>query len=189
MKKTKKAPDVKSMVLIAVFAALSCIGAFIRIPMGSLPFTLQLLFTNLAGLMLGGRRGASSVLLYIFIGLVGLPVFAQGGGPGYILLPSFGYLLGMALGAFLAGRIFEKSRGGFVPAFLAGLLNIAVTYTIGTAYFAAITVFYLGGEIELTGLLLGCCVVFIPGDAISCALGASLASRLCPIIFPEKQAP
>lgn len=184
--KEKKVPDVKSMVLIAMFAALTAVGAFIRIPMGPVPFTLQLLFTNLAGLLLGGKRGGAAVLLYILIGLVGVPVFTQGGGPGYVLQPTFGYLAGMALGAWLSGHVYEKSNGGIKPALLAGLLNIAVTYTVGTAYFAAVKVFYLGGEIELWSLLVGCCFVFLPGDCLSCALGAVLAKQLKPLLLVKK---
>ena len=181
-----KAPNVKSMVLIALFAALTAIGAFIRIPMGAVPFTLQLLFTNLAGLLLGGRRGASAVLLYIIIGLVGVPVFTQGGGLGYVLQPTFGYLPGMALGAWLSGTIYEKSSGSFKSAFLSGLANILITYTVGTGYFAAIKVLYLSETVQLWSLLVGCCFAFLPGDVLSCALGAVLAKRLRPIILVNK---
>jgi BioY family. len=76
------------MILCAQFAALTAVGAFIRIPIPVVPFTLQYLFTMLAGLLLGGKYGGLSVLLYIFIGLIGLPVFTEGGGIGYVFKPS-----------------------------------------------------------------------------------------------------
>lgn len=62
--------DTRDMVLFALFTALIAIGAFIRIPVPFCPFTLQLLFTTLAGLLLGSRRGAASVAVYVLLGLV-----------------------------------------------------------------------------------------------------------------------
>ena len=72
------------MVLCAMFAALIAVGAFIRIPIPYVPFTLQLFFTTLAGLLLGPKLGAASSLVYMITGLIGIPIFTEGGGPGYI---------------------------------------------------------------------------------------------------------
>lgn len=83
--KTIKTTD---MVLCAMFAALIAVGAFIRIPIPYVPFTLQLFFTTLAGLLLGPKLGAASSLVYMITGLIGIPIFTEGGGPGYILSPA-----------------------------------------------------------------------------------------------------
>lgn len=96
---------VKELVLFSLFTALTAIGAFIRVPVPLCPFTLQLLFTTLSGLILGSRKGAASVAVYVALGLSGVPVFTQGGGPGYIFQPTFGYLLGFIAGAWLTGEI------------------------------------------------------------------------------------
>ena len=74
----------KDLVLCAMFVALIAVGAFIKVPVPVVPFTLQFLFTMLAGLLLGPVNGALAVVVYIVLGLVGLPIFTQGGGPGYI---------------------------------------------------------------------------------------------------------
>ena len=95
----------RSMILCALFAALIAAGAFLRIPIPVVPFTLQYLFTMLAGLLLGPRLGATAVGVYIVLGLAGLPVFTQGGGPGYIFQPSFGYIIGFAVAAYVNGKI------------------------------------------------------------------------------------
>ena len=84
--KTSNREKTYKIALVAMFAALSAIGAFIRVPMPMVPFTLQLFFTTMAGLLLGGELGALSVGVYVLIGLLGLPVFTGGGGFSYVLI-------------------------------------------------------------------------------------------------------
>ena len=95
--------SLREMILCAMFVALVAAGAFIRIPVGTDVYTLQFLFTLLAGLLLGARLGATAVATYVLLGLVGVPVFASGGGPGYVLQPTFGYLIGFVLQAWYCG--------------------------------------------------------------------------------------
>lgn len=87
----------REMVLCGLFIALVAVGALIRIPVGSDVYTLQFMFTLLAGLLLGARLGALAVGTYVVMGLVGIPVFASGGGPSYVLQPTFGYLVGFTI--------------------------------------------------------------------------------------------
>ena len=87
----KKKFTTRDLILCALFTALSAIGAFIRIPVPLVPFTLQITFTTLAGLLLGSKKGAISVAVYVLMGLIGIPVFTQGGGFSYVLKPSFGF--------------------------------------------------------------------------------------------------
>ena len=145
--------DTRDLVLFALFTALIAIGAFIRIPVPFCPFTLQLLFTMLAGLLLGSRRGAASVAVYVFLGLIGLPVFTSGGGPSYIFQPTFGYLLG----------------------FIGGLV---IVYACGMVYLALINNVYLGTPISLWTLFVYCFVLPIPGDIFLCIVAAFLARRV-----------
>lgn len=78
----------KDMILCGMFVALIAAGAFIKIPIPVIPFTLQYLFTMMAGLLLGPKKGCLAVLIYILLGLMGLPIFAQGGGIGYLVSPA-----------------------------------------------------------------------------------------------------
>lgn len=73
---------------MALFAALTAVGAFIRIPLGYSSITLQTFFTAMAGCVLGPWYGALSQLVYVALGLVGLPIFTQGGGIGYLMQPT-----------------------------------------------------------------------------------------------------
>ena len=99
----------RELTMTALFVTLITAGAFIRVPLPNCPFTLQILFTTLAGIILGSRLGAISVGIYIILGLIGVPVFTSGGGPGYVLQPTFGYLIGFMVGAYVVGRFSELS--------------------------------------------------------------------------------
>ncbi len=101
----------KGMVLCALFAALTGVGALIAIPLPftPVPITLQTFFIFLAGALLGKYLGALSQLIYLLLGVVGLPVFAKGSsGIGALLGPSGGYLVGFIPAAFLVGYLLER---------------------------------------------------------------------------------
>lgn len=173
----------RDMVLCAMFVALIVAGAFIKIPIPVVPFTLQYLFTMLAGLLLGGKMGALSVCIYMFLGLVGLPIFAQGGGIGYIFQPSFGYIIGFAAGAYVTGNIANKtSRPGFKRLLSANFLGLGIVYLFGMAYYYLISDLYLGTPIGLWPLFLYCFLLAVPGDIVLCIVGAILGKRLIPLI-------
>ena len=108
----------KEITICAMFAALIAIGAFIKIdiplPMYTMHFTFQWFFVLMAGFLLGAKLASLSVLVYLCIGLTGVPVFAAGGGPTYIFRPGFGFLLGFVLAAFLIGLLTEKLRQQFL---------------------------------------------------------------------------
>ena len=156
----------KEMVLFGLFTALIAIGAFIKISVPVCPFTLQLLFTTLAG-------------LYVLLGLAGVPVFTEGGGPSYIFQPTFGYLIGFIAGAWLTGWISER-RGDFSfgKTLFANLAGLLVVYLFGMVYVYIINNFYLGMPIGVWPVVLYCFVLAVPGDICLCILAAMLASRL-----------
>lgn len=173
----------RNMILCALFAALIAVGAFLRVPVPAVPFTLQTFFVALAGLLLGRRLGAASALLYLALGLSGLPIFASGGGFAYVLQPSFGYLLGFVLGAFVTGlvahRRAEPSFGRLTAAAFAGL---GVIYLCGLVYYYLLSLLYLHNPVGLWPLFLYCFLVFVPGDGAMCLVAALAAKRLLPVL-------
>lgn len=179
---TKKS-NTNQLTLCALFVALISIGAFLKVPVPVVPFTLQYLFTMLAGLLLGPTWGMVSVLAYLVLGLMGLPIFAAGGGPAYLFQPSFGYLIGFALGAWVTGKI---AYGQIAPTFGhllgANLVGLGVVYLVGMAYYYAISNFYLGTPIGLWPLFLYCFLLAVPGDLVLCVVGAALGRRLIPLL-------
>ncbi|MDO5558450.1 MAG: biotin transporter BioY [Oscillospiraceae bacterium] len=171
------------MILCALFTALTAIGAFIRIPVPVVPFTLQFLFTMLAGLVLGAKKGALSVGLYALLGLIGLPVFAEGGGIWYLLKPSFGYILGFVAASFVTGRMTETMKEfSFKRTLLANFTGLFIVYAAGMVWYYVICNFVINTPIALWPLFLYCFVLAVPGDICLCFLAAYIFKRLRPIL-------
>ncbi len=170
---------VLKLTLCALFVALTAIGAFIRIPTPLAPFSLQVLFVMMAGIVLGSKLGLASQLAYIFIGLAGIPIFTQGGGPSYVFQPSFGFLLGFAAAAFVIGKVTEHMKQLTVKGlFAAGLAGLAAIYMIGLPYLYLIVNVYLGGEMPVSAVLWSACAIFLPGDMIKIFIAAVLSKKI-----------
>ncbi|MCQ4671557.1 biotin transporter BioY [Lactonifactor longoviformis] len=170
------------MVYAGLFTALIAIGAFIQVPVPGMDyFTLQFLFVLMAGMVLGSRLGAVSVGVYVLLGLLGLPVFAAGGGFGYIFRPSFGYLIGFIAAAFAAGFVTEKLRANSYKKYLwAAFAGFAVTYSIGLVYKYLMLNLYVGEKTAFAMVLADCFPLDMPGDVVLCLVSAMIAVRLVP---------
>lgn len=170
--------NTKMLAQAAVMAALTAVGAFIRFPLGAMSFTLQDMFTVLAGVLLGWKWGAASQAVYVALGLLGLPIFTQGGGLGYVFQPSFGFLLGIipaaALTGYLAGEKGELKK--VVPACIAGL---AVMYLIGVPYMGMILNLYMNKGLSVWTIVKTGLLIYLPGDALKVAVVAAVAPALC----------
>ena len=176
----------KSIVYCGLFTTLIAIGAFIKIPIPVVPFTLQYLFTMMAGLLLGSKLGAISVALYMLLGLVGLPVFAEGGGIWYIFKPSFGYIIGFIVGTFVTGYIAEKmKKKSFLNYLMANLAGLFFVYAIGMIYYYIICNYVINSPIAVWPLFLYCFILAVPGDITLSILGAVLVKRVKPLIGLE----
>lgn len=172
----------KKMTLCALFTVLITAGAFIKIPVPVVPFTLQFLFTMLAGLLLGGRLGALSVGIYAVLGLAGLPIFAEGGGFWYLLKPSFGYIIGFIAASYVTGKLVEISRQLTLGRILiSNFIGLFIVYGVGMVYYYIICNFVINTPIGLWLLFLYCFLLAVPGDICLCFLAAILTKRLKPI--------
>lgn len=166
----------QSLAFVALFAAfLAVLGLIpkIDLPLG-VPITLQTLGVMLAGCLLGARRGALAVLLFVFAVALGLPLLSGGrGGLGVFMAPSAGYLLGWPLGALVTGLVMavlpassagRAALSAFVASCIGGLLTV---HLCGVAGLVAIA--HLSWEQALIGTL-----AFVPGDLLKCALCAGI---------------
>ena len=170
--------------MCAIFTALTAVGAFIKIPIPYMEFTLQFLFTTLSGLLLGAKWGAAAVGAYVVLGLVGVPIFAEGGGFFYVLKPTFGYLIGFIIGTFVTGKIANAVPNPSLKRLLAAnFAGLAIVYILGILYFYfAKNLWIEGGTISFSMTLWYCFVLAVPGDILLCVLAAFLGKRLIPIV-------
>ena len=169
----------RTVILTALMAALTAIGAFLRIPTPISSFTLQFFFTAMAGLLLGPACGALSQAVYVLLGLAGAPIFTAGGGLTYALQPTFGFLLGLIPAAWVAGMLTRRG-GGLARIALACLAALAALYAVGLPYMYAILNFYSGVRYGIWQTVFGGMLIFLPFDAIKIAAASLLAVRLLP---------
>ena len=144
-----------------------------RISENSLGSPLQFFFTAMAGCLLGSGCGALSQLIYVALGLLGLPVFTAGGGFSYVLHPTFGFLLGLIPAAWVIGRLARSTRS-FWRIALAALAGLAVLYAVGLPYMAMILNGYMGKGMDLSAILWAGMLPFLPGDALKILVTALL---------------
>lgn len=181
--KTKNSITIKAIILCAIFAALSAIGAFIRVPLPLIPFTLQFPIVALAGILLGSKYGMISQLVYVLIGLVGFPVFTKGGGLNYIFEPTFGYLIGFIFAAYAIGKYLEKTNKYTVfNILIACIIGIIIDYVIGVGYMYCILSFYLKSDITIWGASFSGAIVFLPKDIILCFVTSLISAKLIPVL-------
>lgn len=150
-------------------------GRFIILPL-PVPITMQFLFSNTAALTLG-KRGYIPSLVYLLLGLAGVPVFTSGAGIGSLLELSFGYVLGFVLGAMITGIIKERTEGtlGLFAASVAGLVCV---YVCGVSYSLLLSVVYLKQSTSAFLLLSIYLFPFILPDIVKCALSVVLYKKL-----------
>lgn len=185
----KRKGQLLSLTVVPVFTVLMCISAQITIPVPVVPFTLQVTVAIMSGLLLGARLGFLSQLLYLIMGLLGLPVFAGGGGgPGYVFRGSFGYLLGFVFcalaGGFLADRYAKrKTEPGILYAriLIISLISLFICYLFGITYLFFLSNYYTGFSGQkysfITTLAYGA-LPFIAKDVVLCLLASELTRRL-----------
>lgn len=179
------------LALVAVMAGLVAVCAVAPpVPTGvGVPITLQTFAVLLAGLVLGARRGAAAVSLYVLVGLAGVPVLAGGtGGPGVLAGPTAGYLLGFVPAAAVAGALAGLARH-VAPRWRYGVLA-------GAALVAGLLVVHplgIAGLVVRAGLPVPAAfaadLVFVPGDAVKALVAAAVAVgvlRAFPVLLRER---
>jgi len=178
----------RDLILAGLFSGLMIVGASLRIQFPLIPLTFQPFFAILSGLLLGSTLGLFSQIAYLLLGLVGLPVFA-GGSAGllYVLKPTFGFLLGFALSAWLAGRLVGTSfKPGFLRVLTSAMSGLIVIYVLGILYMYGIQAFYLAKAMSLADIAKGMLPFFLK-DAVLFAGASVAATRLIPLLRQNKR--
>ncbi len=171
------------LALTAVFTSLVIAGAFIQIPIPVIPFTLQTFFVQLTSSMMGPFWGAIVIGLYLFMGLVGIPVFSKGGGFMYVLQPTFGYLIGFFLGTIVGGLIIKQFKKKKYISYLTGnIVNLLIAYACGMLYFYLLQTLYFGKSVSAYTIFISLFLIFLPGDLTFTFVASFIATKLKPIL-------
>ena len=177
--------SVRLLVFTALSSALTAVGAFLKIsiPPYPVPMTLQTFFVFMAGMLLPPKAAFLSQAVYITLGLLGVPVFAGGGGIGYILHPTFGYLLAFLACAPLISLLTRKFRvnGKSLRFYGLSLLIIAGTGLIGVLYMAAIYAIHIGTPLTISYAVY-MFLIFIPPDAVKFMLCVLISGKIRKVI-------
>ncbi|AEF93065.1 BioY protein [Desulfotomaculum nigrificans CO-1-SRB] len=174
----------REIVLAGLMAAVMVVVTVItRIPFvhSVVPFSMQPLIALLAGILLGPRIGALSMIVYLALGLVGVQVFATEpfGGPGYILKPSFGFLLSYPLVAYITGKILGHQQSPKIGHYLlAAGVGVVIIYLIGLPYVYMILNFYLGKVTSVATVIKLFFLPFILWDLLKAVAVAALARAI-----------
>ncbi len=168
----------KDLALVGLFAALMAVCAWISIPVGPVPVTLQTFAVFLAAALLGSKRGTLAVLVYILLGVVGLPVFARFSTLNPV---TFGYVLGfLPLGMLTAAaeKLFPKKAFALPLGMVLGLL---VCYLIGTVWFYYV-MHFRGTEYSIGKILSVCVTPFLLPDLVKLGAAYLLSRKLSKVV-------
>lgn len=171
----------KRIAYSGMIVALMAVSAFIKIPLPTVPITFQPLVVMLVPMVFGMSVSFIGMFLYLLLGLIGLPIFAHGGGIAYVLNPTFGYLAGFVISSLAIGYISDKTKNikGFI---VGGLLGLLIIYFLGVCYLF-ININYIQGKSfsMMTALKIG---FFIPIwlDLVKLVVAAFIAGKLRNII-------
>lgn len=171
---------VRNIVATAAMTALTALAGMLShgVFQTIVPFSLLPLMVYLSGIILGGGYGALAMFTYIFLGLFGLPIFAAApfSGPGYVLKPTFGYLLGYIGAAFIAGKIYRE--GSLLRAVIGILLGMGVLYLSGLSYLYGIFRWVLHKPLTVKQVLEMGFLPFIGGDLVKGGIAAWVGNQV-----------
>lgn len=171
----KKKFSIRQIALVGLMTAVICIlGPWaMHIPISPVPISLGMLAIYFAASVLGMKLGFVSVTIYLLLGLIGLPVFTDFmGGPGKLLGPTGGYLIGYLFMALICGFFTDKWSDKIVINFFGMLLGTAACYLFGTLW--------LGYQLSLsfTEALMAGVIPYIPGDIIKLVIAMIIGGQL-----------
>ncbi|MCC5895342.1 MAG: biotin transporter BioY [Alkalibacterium sp.] len=181
-----KKPSAYDLTQIALSTALLAVSSIVVLPIGVIPITLQVFFFLFIPALLGPLKGLMTIILYIIMGLIGLPVFAGGsGGIGSIMSPSFGYIIGALIVALIVGKGLLKHRNKLQTL---GIMSIglAALYAIGMSYQYVIMTVFLDTPISFMSILSVNFSVFLPIDLLKMVLAVGLYDRLYKLPFTRR---
>ena len=169
----KRKITTQQMALVAIMTAITCILAPFSLPIGPVPISLTNLVIYFSLYLLGWKLGTLSYVIYLLIGLVGVPVFSGfSAGPAKLFGPTGGYLIGFIPMAIIAGIVIDKYTEKWLLCLLAMIIGTIVCYALGTTWLA------YEAKMNMMAALWAGVIPFIPGDLVKMALAILIAPKI-----------
>jgi len=181
MKKLK----IKDLCIMAISLAIIIVASKINIQIGPIPLTLQTFSVFIVSLLLGSFKAFIVFLVYIILGLIGIPVFSSGGGIAYIYMPSFGFIIGFLVSAPIIGIASKSNK--FYLKYILSMLGLLIINVCGVSYMYIIFNYYKGVNKDLLNILQIGVLPFIIKDIFTVILSCIIYSRLKVIIYKEEK--
>ena len=203
---SKRSIYIKKLTMLALAVSMYIIsGLYIKINIPPVPFSTLTLFTMLTAMLIGKYLAPLAMLIYIAMGLAGLPIFASGlGGPMYVFQPSFGYLIGFVISSFIVGWLNEYVKDNrkvryeallnvtnkwerlkirvkyseVLRRFVICILGLIVVYFVGVLYFVLMKQFYFGEGVDMGSVMISFVLIFIPSDTMWCILASVISGKI-----------
>lgn len=203
---SKRTVYIKKLTMLALSVSLYVVsGLYIKINIPPVPFSTLTLFCMLSAILLGKYLGPLSVIIYVAMGLSGLPIFSKGlGGPMYVFQPSFGYLLGFIISSFVVGLFTErikdnkeivqekldvetnKFKKGLLKVYYSPItkrlfsciIGLIIVYAVGVIYFVLMQTFYFGNGVDIGKVMVSFVAIFIPSDFMWCVLASVISGKI-----------
>lgn len=165
---------------MALLVALMCVSAYIVIPLpfSPVPLTAQTLMVNLIAFLLSPLEAVLTIVVYLLLGFVGLPVFSGGmGGPAKLFGPTGGYLFAWIFAVWAMSYFKGKQYHFFRYSLIAMLAGMSITYGVGSLYM------YLTTGMSVSAVLAAAVIPFVPLDIAKCFLAAFLAKPIRAVLY------
>lgn len=176
--------SVKDLCLMSLMLATLIICSKVSFPIGEISITMQTFAIVLIALILGFYKTTIVLVIYIILGLIGIPVFSTGGGFAYIFKPSFGYIIGFVFEGMIIS-LASRSEKRYLK-YILGVVGLFVDYFLGTLYFALLMA-YNGAPKEISYILSVCVTPFIIKDLISIGIAGVIYSRIKNLIWQPNE--
>ena len=175
--------DLRMTVYCALFSAMIVVGAYISIPMpGGVPIVLADFFVMLAGLFIGWKYGLLSVILYLGLGAIGIPVFSSGGsGIAFFMGPTGGFLVGYLLLVVTVGMFTSRKKDSLVLNFIALLVGNIFLYSLGISWLN------IGIGLSLPVAIASGLIPFLPGTIIKIIVVLTLGKIFQPWLQENRE--
>ncbi|UTB79698.1 biotin transporter BioY [Staphylococcus carnosus] len=169
----------RELFLISLFTALTIISSMLHFTLGPIPFSLQIVIVFIVAHLFSVKVAFWSQALYVIMGLIGLPVFASGGGLFYVIKPTFGFLIGFIVAALVMSLLKQRlTTNNFINTFAINMVGTVIIYIFGCVYFYFIMNFVANTPITVSQTFTSIVLLSAPGDIILGGVTTILILRL-----------